>query len=131
MYELEAVLRIIEHVVLEVLVGVNRIYRVEHKLLSGLRLLRNEAVRRAMQEVPADLGWVHELASAQQGVVWIALLGLEHHCSVGWNALVLRWRANGVARDVQVVYRMPCWVTLLPSLILLYLFHHCTLPSPA
>ena len=64
-YELEAVLRIIDQVVMELLVWINRVNRIEDELLSALCLLRDETISGAMQEVPTDLGRMHELTSAQ------------------------------------------------------------------
>ena len=48
MVELEAILRVIQHIVLEVLVRVNGVHRVENELLSSLCLLRNETIARSM-----------------------------------------------------------------------------------
>ena len=46
MVELEAVLRVVKHVVLEV--GVNGVHRVENELLSALGLLRYETIAGSM-----------------------------------------------------------------------------------
>ena len=48
MVELEAVLRVVKHIVLEVLIWVDSVHRVENELLSSLCLLRNETITRSM-----------------------------------------------------------------------------------
>ena len=110
------------------LVRVDGVDGVEHELLRVLGMGRQEATRGPWEEIAPNLARVDQLARAEQGVVWVALLCLENQaCAL--RDLVLR--PDRVLSDIQVVRNRSRWVALLPPLVFLYLFHYCTLAHVA